>query len=193
VVLPVAPPSEKSGTFVNWEGRLRSFATAISTDAMSDHRVLDVLARHMGAVLGTPTVEAINAELLTVPIDDSERIADPKVAAPSASRRNAKRTVLASWHQLVDSGSLQDGEPYLAGTGKVPVARMSSATAQTLGASGSVRITGSVRGSITLPLAVTEGMVDGVVWVPTNSPGSAVARTLGVGAGEAVVVKGGDA
>ena len=67
---------------------------------------------------------------------------------------------------------------------------MSAATAKALSASGTVRITGAVRGSITLPLAVTEGMVDGVVWVPTNSPGSAIARTLGVGAGEAVVVKG---
>ncbi|GMA36096.1 hypothetical protein GCM10025876_23000 [Demequina litorisediminis] len=45
VVFPVAPPSEKSGTFVNWEGRLRGFATAIKTDAMGDHRVLDLLAR----------------------------------------------------------------------------------------------------------------------------------------------------
>ncbi len=190
VVLPVAPPSEKSGTYVNWEGRLRSFATAISTDAMSDHRVLDMLARQMGVNLGTPTVEAINGEMLGLPIDDAERTADPKVAAPSASSRASKRTVLASWHQLVDSGVLQDGEPYLAGTGKVPVARMSPVTAHTLGVSGSVRITGSVRGSITLPLAVTEDMVDGVVWVPTNSPGSAVARTLGVDAGEAVAVKG---
>ncbi|BDZ62754.1 NADH-quinone oxidoreductase [Demequina sediminis] len=63
VVLPVAPPSEKSGTFVNWEGRLRSFATAIHTDAMSDHRVLDLLAREWGVELGTATVESVNAEL----------------------------------------------------------------------------------------------------------------------------------
>src|SRR5690606_34899435 len=63
VVLPVAPPSEKSGTFVNWEGRLRSFVTAIRTDALADHRVLDLLAREMGVTLGTATVEDANQEL----------------------------------------------------------------------------------------------------------------------------------
>ncbi|MBB1014635.1 hypothetical protein G6012_04830, partial [Dietzia schimae] len=41
------------------------------------------------------------------------------------------------------------------------------------------------RGAITLPLAVTE-MPDRVVWVPQNSPGSAVGPTLGAAAGDLV-------
>ena len=48
VVLPVAAHQEKAGTFVNWEGRVRSFEAALSTNAMSDHRVLDLLAAEMG-------------------------------------------------------------------------------------------------------------------------------------------------
>ncbi len=194
VVFPVAPPSEKSGTFVNWEGRLRAFGTAIRTDAMSDHRVLDLLARQMGVDLGTATVDAINAELASLgAASEKERVAAPAESAPAAPKKASKvdgELVLATWHQLVDEGALQDGEPYLAGTGRMSVARVSPATAERFGLQGVVTITGKRRGSIDLPLAVTEGMVDDVVWVPTKSPGSWVAQQLGTQPGETVVVKG---
>ncbi len=194
VVLPVAPPSEKSGTFVNWEGRLRAFGTAIHTDAMSDHRVLDLLARQMGVDLGTGTADAANAELASIgAAAASDRPASPTESAPAAPKKASRlddELVLATWHQLVDEGSLQDGEPYLAGTGRLSVARMSPATAQRLGLHGVVTISGKRRGSIDVPLAVTKGMVDGVVWVPTKSPGSWVAQELGTQPGETVVVKG---
>jgi len=191
VVLPVAPPSEKSGTFVNWEGRLRGFATAIRTDAMSDHRVLDLLAREMGVDLGTGTVEAVNAELGSLPAADAgERPAQADVTAVAAKATTGSTLVLSTWHQLVDEGSLQHGEPYLAGTGRVAVARVSPATAKKLGVAGVVAITANRRTAIELPLAVTEGMVDGVIWVPSKSPGSWVADQLGAQAGDTVTVKG---
>lgn len=194
VVLPVAPPSEKSGTFVNWEGRLRSFATAIRTDAMSDHRVLDLLAREMGVEIGTGTIEAVNTEVAALgAAADAERPEAPAVAAPKAAKVKDGEFVLASWHQLVDEGSLQDGEPYLAGTARVAVARVSPATAKKAGLAGVVTISGVRRGSVDLPLAITEGMADGVVWVPTKSPGSWVAQQLGVAPGATVVVKGASA
>jgi NADH-quinone oxidoreductase subunit G len=44
------------------------------------------------------------------------------------------------------------------------------------------------RGEITLPLAVTE-MCDGVVWVPGNSAGSAIRRTLVADPGDVVRVR----
>ncbi len=194
VVLPVAPPSEKSGTFVNWEGRLRAFGTALRTDAMSDHRVLDLIARQMGVDLDTGTVDAINAELASLGVasanDRPAEPAEPAPAAPKSSTGVHGELILATWHQLVDEGSLQDGEPYLAGTGRMAVARVSPATAQRLGLHGVVTITGKRRGSINVPVAVTEGMVDDVIWVPTKSPGSWVAEQLGTQPGETVVVKG---
>ncbi len=194
VVLPVAPPSEKSGTFVNWEGRLRAFATAIPTDAMSDHRVLDLLAREMGVELGTATVESVNAELASLPAAGAEeRPAAPAVTAPKAKSTVSDALVLSTWHQLVDEGSLQDGEPHLAGTGRVAVARVSPPTAKKLALSGVVSITGNRRASMDLPVVVTEGMVDGVVWVPMKSPNSWVAEQLGANAGDTVVVKGASA
>src|SRR5918912_1587721 len=44
VVLPVAPAVEKAGTFMDWEGRLRSFDAVLSTAAMTDGRVLEAIA-----------------------------------------------------------------------------------------------------------------------------------------------------
>ena len=43
------------------------------------------------------------------------------------------------------------------------------------------------RGSITLPLTITD-MPDRVVWLPLNSPGSAVHRQLGVTVGSTVKI-----
>jgi NADH-quinone oxidoreductase subunit G len=65
---------------------------------------------------------------------------------------------------------MQDGEPFLAGTAPLAVARLSASSAGSLGvAEGDhVTVTGPA-GSVTLPAVVTEGMVDGVVWLPTNS------------------------
>ncbi|MDN4478039.1 NADH-quinone oxidoreductase subunit G [Demequina sp. SYSU T00039] len=189
VVLPVAPPSEKSGTFVNWEGRLRSFATAIRTDAMSDHRVLDLLARELGAALGTGTVEAVNSELAALgAAGTGERAAAPKAKAAKPAKPAKGQAALATWHQLVDEGALQAGEPYLAGTGRVAVARLSQATADALGVARTVTVA-SERGAIELPAVVTD-MVDGVIWLPLKSPGSWVARDLGASAGATVSVKG---
>jgi NADH-quinone oxidoreductase subunit G len=50
VVLPVAPPAEKPGTYMTWEGRLRPFPQVLTTTAMPDAKVLAALA----AALGVP-------------------------------------------------------------------------------------------------------------------------------------------
>ncbi len=56
VVFPVAPTTQKSGAFVNWEGRYRGFTPALHGSALqagqSDHRVLNALADEMGVYLG---------------------------------------------------------------------------------------------------------------------------------------------
>lgn len=65
---------------------------------------------------------------------------------------------------------------------------MSAATAAGIGASDGAPVTVSTeRGAVTLPLAVTD-MPDGVVWLPMNSPGSAVHQRLGVTAGAVVSI-----
>jgi NADH-quinone oxidoreductase subunit G len=48
------------------------------------------------------------------------------------------------------------------------------------------------RGAVTLPARLAP-MPDRVVWLPADSPGSAVRATLGVGAGAVVGISGGAA
>ena len=90
---------------------------------------------------------------------------------------------------LLDAGRLQDGEPHLAGTARPPVARLSAATATEIGVDGDGMVTVRTdRGAITLPLVITD-MPDRVVWVPMNSPGSAVYAQLGAAAGDVVRIE----
>jgi len=96
---------------------------------------------------------------------------------------------LATWHQLIDAGRMQDGEPYLAGTARPVVARVSAATAAAAGlADGDKVSVTTTAGSVTVPLDVTE-MADGVVWLPANSPGSAVRADLAAGHGSRVSLR----
>jgi NADH-quinone oxidoreductase subunit G len=189
VVFPIAPAAEKSGTYVNWEGRRRSFSAALPATATPDLRVLDTLADEVGIDLGLPTVEAARAELSALDSWDGAPGAAPSVAAAAAPKPGAGEAVLASWRMLLDDGRLQDGEPHLAGTARTPVARLSAETAAAIGAADGDNVTVSTaRGEITLPLTITE-IAEDVVWLPLNSPGSAVHRQLGVTPGAVVKIR----
>ncbi|GIG25494.1 NADH-quinone oxidoreductase subunit G [Cellulomonas denverensis] len=186
VVLPVAPPVEKPGTFVSWEGRRRPFPQALTSTAMSDHRVLDALADELGVTLGTKTVAAVHAELDALGSWDGARTGAPAVAAGPAPVIEAGQAVLAGWHLLLDAGRLQDGEPFLAGTAKRPVARASAATAAAIGLAegGSVEVS-TEAGAIVLPLVIDE-LPDHVIWLPTAAPGCQVRDTLHAVPGDVV-------
>jgi NADH-quinone oxidoreductase subunit G len=198
VVFPVAPPAEKTGTFLNWEGRWRGFPKALASNALTDGQVLDSIAGEGGTWLGLRDAPAAYAELAELGGWEGARPAAPTEPTPHpdltvASNGDPTRGVLSTWSMLLDRGRLQDGEPYLAGTAHRAVARLSPATAAALGLllnTGSGVRAGAVtvstdRGEITLPLAVTP-MPDGVVWLPANSPGSTVRATLGAGNGDPV-------
>jgi NADH-quinone oxidoreductase subunit G len=188
VVFPIAPAAEKSGTYVNWEGRPRSFAAALPPAATPDLRVLDTLADEVGIDLGFPTVEAAFAELVALGAWDGAPAAAPTVAAAATPTPSAGEAVLAGWRMLLDDGRLQDGEPHLAGTARTPVVRLSADTAESISAADGDNVTVSTaHGDISLPLAITE-MADNVVWLPLNSPGSAVHRQLGVTPGAVVKI-----
>ena len=164
VVLPVAVVTEKAGTFRNWEGRDRSFGAVIPTPgALSDADVLGELARELGKSLSITDFWATATK--------------PALKADSASTETVGngQAVLSTWRHLLDKGSLQSGEPYLAATARVAVVRVSPATAQKLnlvdGATATVSCCGN---SASAPLIVTAGMSDDVVWLPANSEGSSL-------------------
>jgi NADH-quinone oxidoreductase subunit G len=196
VVLPVASVSEKPGTFVNWEGRERPFGLTLSgTGAMSDGRVLDTLASEwptdLGFDLETANTEQVRVALAGLAGASSGTSAGSRGTAPiepAAPRPTPAQgeAILASWNQLLDLGTLQSDEPHLAGTAKPAFAHLSPATAaEAAVVAGAHILISTDRGAITLPVAITE-MPDRVVWVPTNSPGSRIRPTLGVGPGEIV-------
>ena len=88
---------------------------------------------------------------------------------------------------LFDLGRLQDGEPHLAATARIPQAFVNVQTARAIGVEQGNRVTITTdRGSVTLPVAIGE-VADGVVWLPLNSPGTRALADLGV-AGSVVTV-----
>ncbi len=97
----------------------------------------------------------------------------------------AGEVALATWKQMIDNGSMQDGEDHLRATARVPVARVTAAVYDALGSS--VTIVGD-RGSVTLPAEVAD-IADGTVWVPANSFGDGVLAGL-ASPGSRVTVKG---
>ncbi|MGH3373842.1 MAG: molybdopterin-dependent oxidoreductase, partial [Actinoallomurus sp.] len=190
VVLPVAVVTEKAGTFVNWEGRGRPFEAVLKVPSvMSDLKVLAAIADLMDVHLGLPDSASARRELATLGGFKGTRPSGPSVTAAVPADPGSGEAVLATWRMLLDAGRLQDGERFLAGTAKTAVARLSAATAKEIGADGKVTVA-TAHGEITLPLEITE-MPDRVVWLPANSPGSAVYRDLGLQAGGVVKIQNG--
>ena len=115
--------------------------------------------------------------------------------APPTLPHGSGPFTLATWATLLDAGRMQDGEPFLAGTAPRAVARLSvtSAAALGVGDGDEVVVTGPT-GSVRVPALLTDGMLDGVVWLPTNSRDCSVRTDLGTDAGGRVAVtKGGAA
>jgi NADH-quinone oxidoreductase subunit G len=193
VVFPVAPVVEKAGSFLDWEGRLRTFEAVLNTPAMTDGRVLDALAAQLGVRLGTGDVNSTRRELGALPPTRATRPVPPAVEPAEPPRPGPGEAVLATWHHLIDLASLTAGDEHLGGTARPPVVRLSKTTAWALGVTDGAAVTvGTDRGALTLPAQITE-MPDEVVWVPTNSPGSTVRRSLGATSGAIVRLSAGAA
>jgi NADH-quinone oxidoreductase subunit G len=195
VVLPVAAAPEKAGSYLDWEGRVRSFdATLHGTGQLPDGRVLQGLADEMDLDLRLPAPEAARAELAALgAVRRPGEGAGLDLAPEPAPSLRDDEAVLATWRQLLDVGTLQRDEPELAGTARPPVARLGAEAAARLGLADGDRLTVSGEiGSVTLPVRVT-AMPDRVVWLPMRSPGSDVRSDLGTGPGGVVRLSAGGA
>ena len=182
----VAAAAEKSGAYVNWEGRLRPFDAALPEAGMLDEaRILDPLGVEMDVDLYTQTPAAANAEINRLGVWSGPR-PDQVSYAPVVERPGGSGFVLASWRMNLDGGRGMDGEPHLKGTARPDVARISPAAAFAFGVRDGdlVAVRGSAS-SITLPVAVTT-MLDDVVWLPAHIDGIATAGRLGAVVGDRV-------
>ena len=142
----------------------------------------------MGEFLGARSEAQIRAEMAELGPWTGDRAAAPTVGASEAATPGEGQLILATWAPLLDQGRLQDGEKFLAGTAQRTAAKVSAATAQAHGLTDGDEVTVSTdHGSITAPVLVAD-VVDHVVWLPTNSAGSAVRATLGADSGTVVTI-----
>jgi NADH-quinone oxidoreductase subunit G len=187
VVFPVAPVTDKAGMFVTWEGRPRTFDAIFTTPtSLPDLRILAGIAEELGTPLGFRTVAEARAQMEEMGPWDGDRAALERVQAHDVSDDlGAHRVTLASWKQMLDLGSLQDGDDNLRATARVPVVRVSPTVYDALGPA--VTVTGD-RGSVTLP-AVVADIADDVVWLPGNSFGRGLLADVGL-PGSTVTLKG---
>jgi NADH-quinone oxidoreductase subunit G len=164
VVLPVCVVTEKRGTFRNWEGRDRTFNAVVEVPGLlSDAQVLNEIAEQFGKELSE-----LDFWLTATKPTLAAGIADQTPVGPG-------QAILSTWRHLLDKGTLQEGEPYLAATARVAVIRVSPATAQNLNLiDGGIGIISCCGESAVAPVIVTVGMAEGVIWAPANSEGSSL-------------------
>ena len=179
VVLPVAPPLEKNGTFINWEGRLRPFGQAIASRSQTDRLVFDALASEFGVDLGLHDLVGLYDQVNPLMQWNGQREEFLPATASELVEVGQGEALLATHKPMLDAGRLQDGASMLAGSARRPVVFASRATVAGLGIDEGEELTLSTqRGSITLPLQFAD-LPDGVVWVPECSQGSIVHESLG--------------
>jgi NADH-quinone oxidoreductase subunit G len=184
VVFPVASVTDKAGTFVTWEGRPRWFDAVFTNPlALPDSRVLAGIAEELGRPLGFRTVGEVRAQMEDLGPWDGDRAGHEPVLSTGAG--GGAGLALATWKQLLDNGSMQDGDDNLRATARNAVAKVSRSVHDACG--DLVTITGD-RGEWTLPAEVAD-VPDGVVWVPSNSSGNGVLADL-ASPGSRVTVKG---
>ena len=189
VVLPVAAVTEKSGSFLNWEGRPRAFDAAVQDSLnRSDLRILSMIAEEMGTSINLGTVTAAIKEIASLGKWEGARVSMSKVSASAQPAVSGDQFILTSWRRLLDLGTLQQGEENLAGTARKTVAVISPMRAGALGVvdGDKLKISTSL-GSVTLS-ALVEDIHDDAVWAPRNSRGSQLLVNLGVAHGAVVSV-----
>jgi len=181
VVLPVAAVVEKSGSFMDWQGKVRKFDAAVEQSLnRSDVRILSMLADEIGKPIHLPTVKSAQSELSSLGNWDGNKPTMNFLAEKSKTSAGNDEAILTSWRNLLDKGSLQDGEENLAGTARDSVVVISKNRANSLGVKDKelVRVSNNY-GAVTLP-CVVEDIENSSVWLPRNSVNSQLIRNLGV-------------
>ena len=217
VVLPVGPVAERPGTFVNWEGRPREFEAVLTSNSLTDVRVLAGIAEELGRPLGFATIAAAHADMVELgPWDalgagtglgarwldrprSSANADQPETSGgmtgptTPAQPSSGRALVLSTWRTLIDDSRGVEGDDALRSTGRRPVAVLSPATLEALGATEGTAVTVTTATGSTIIAGRREAgdIDDGVVWLPANSAGTNLRRDLGVGAGDVVWVEGG--
>ena len=188
VVLPVAAVVEKSGSFVDWQGKSREFDAAVESLNRSDVRILSMLADEMGRSINLPSVSAARKEIASLGNWDGNKPEMKYSAAGNEIKVGADEAVITSWRNLLDKGSLQEGEDNLAGTARATTAVISQNRATALSVkSGELIRVSNTYGAITLPCTIAD-IDDSAIWLPRNSANAQLIKVLGTVGNSAVKV-----
>ncbi|HWU22549.1 MAG TPA: NADH-quinone oxidoreductase subunit G [Nocardioides sp.] len=189
VVFPVAAVSEKSGMFIDWEGRVRSFPQALQAAGIQpDLRSLAGIAAEMGTPLGFATVAEARAEMTALGPWDGPRPA--MVGDLADAHPGGTGTIrLSTWKQSIDGGRMQAGDKYLQATARPAVAVLPPDLYAEHGPL--ITVVGD-RGSITVRAVADARMAPGTVWLPANSVGNGILSDL-ASPGSTVTISGGGA
>src|SRR5262249_37568670 len=118
-----------------------------------------------------------------------ERARSPSFPSVARILPGPGQAFLATWHQLLDTGRMQDGEPFLAGTARPAEALMSAAIAAEAGiADGDRGTVTTAQGAITVGGRVHD-MPDRGGWLAAHAPGCEVRRELGARNGTLVTLR----
>lgn len=181
VVFPVAPVTDKSGSFVNWEGRVRAFPQVLESPAsLPDVRILAGIAEERDRPIGIRTPEQAAAEMAQLGPWEGPRAELSQFGnLGQATTAQPGELVLSSWKQLIDDGRMQDGDDHYRATARPAVVLVDQATFDGLGVEEGDRVTlTGPLGSLKLPVRVGD-VVAGAVWAPASAPGSSVRHLVG--------------
>ena len=191
MVFPVAPVTDKAGTFVTWEGRPRAFeAVFTNPNALPDARILAGIAEELGRPLGfrsTRPTPAPGWSRWARGTASARPLPEAAAATGKGLRKNEPRPGHLEAHarQRLDAGRRED-------TSAPPRARRSA------GSAGGRRGAGP---AVTSPVTAARSRCRSrwpttwpttSVWVPANSTGNGVLADL-ASPGTGVRVKGADA
>ena len=147
-----------------------------------------MLADEMGTPINLPSSQAAAKELQSIGEWDGAKADAPSVSPATLTAPSGDQAILHSWRQLLDLGTLQNGEPNLAGTARAAHVLISANRAKSLGLSnGDLVKVSTARGSITAPAQIGK-ISDSAIWVPRNSIGSQCIANLGAASGLVVTV-----
>jgi NADH-quinone oxidoreductase subunit G len=147
-----------------------------------------MLADEMGTPINLPSSKAAAKELQLIGAWDGAKPAAPALSLAPLATPTGDQAILHSWRQLLDLGTLQNGEPNLAATARPAQVLISSNRANSLGVTdGNLVKVSTARGSITAPAKIGK-IADSAIWVPRNSIGSQCIANLGAASGLVVTV-----
>jgi NADH-quinone oxidoreductase subunit G len=184
VMLPIAPFTETSGTFVNAEGRAQSFKGVAATvgDTRPAWKVLRVLGNLMGLQgFDDETSESVRDTVMVGSLEDrlsnDIKLTPATVAAGTGLERVAELPIYRTDALVRRSQPLQEHI-----NSAPPRAAMNAAMLRTLGlsAGGMVRVS-AAHGSVDLEAALDEAVADGAVRIAGAFEQTAA---LGMGSGE---------